>query len=503
MSKRFTFVTLVLSTSVAFLVGIIIAGGMSRTPVLSSASSSAREANGRAREKARAASLTSAPALVNFADVAERINPAVVNIDAASKGQNGREGQRLFPRTPEDQPDGRDSDAPHQGSGSGFIVDRGGYILTNNHVVEGAERITVTLADGRTFRGEVAGADPAIDVALVRIPGAANLPEAPLGNSDDLRPGEWVCAIGNPLGYVHSVTVGVVSFIGRKLFDQSLDDYIQTDAAINFGNSGGPLINTRGEVVGINSAISSRATSIGFAVPINQAVAILPQLKAKGRVSRGFIGVTLTDVTPGLQRALNLSVGDGAMVQDVTPRSPAERAGLRPYDVIVQVEGRRVLTNQELIRDISARQPGTMTRLEVVREGRRQTMNVKLAERPARGEEFEAAPGAIAPARPSARTAGAQPAIGVTVRELDRAFVGRLEIPDGVQGVIVSRVDPTGAAHQVLRRGFVIMEVNRKPTPTVADYHRIVGAAQPGDVLAIYYYDPPLGQRSLVTVIVD
>ena len=148
------------------------------------------------------------------------------------------------------------------------------------------------------------GADPAIDVALLRVTGAGPLPEAPLGNSDDLRVGEWVCAIGNPLGYVHSVTVGVVSFIGRKLFDASLDDYIQTDAAINFGNSGGPLINARGEVIGINSAISSRATNIGFAVPINQAVAILPQLKARGRVSRGFIGLVLTDVTPDLQRSL-------------------------------------------------------------------------------------------------------------------------------------------------------------------------------------------------------
>ena len=149
---------------------------------------------------------------------------------------------------------------PRQGAGSGFIVDRNGYILTNYHVVEGAERITVTLADGRVFRGTVVGSDPAIDVALVHIPNASNLPEAPLGNSDELRAGEWVCAIGNPLGYVHSVTVGVVSFIGRKLFDQSLDDYIQTDAAINFGNSGGPLINARGEVVGINSAISSKAS---------------------------------------------------------------------------------------------------------------------------------------------------------------------------------------------------------------------------------------------------
>ena len=500
MSKRFTFITVALCTMVAFLVGIILAGGLSRTPVLSSASPLGSASA--SREKTHAAALAS-PTLVNFADVAERINAAVVNIDAASKGQPGRDTQRSSPRSLDDPLDPREPDTPRQGSGSGFIVDRQGFILTNNHVIEGAERITVTLADGRVFRGEVAGADPAIDVALVRIPSAANLPEAPLGNSDDLRPGEWVCAIGNPLGYVHSVTVGVVSFIGRKLFDQSLDDYIQTDAAINFGNSGGPLINARGEVVGINSAISSRATSIGFAVPINQAVAILPQLKTKGRVARGFIGVTLTDVTPGLQRALNLSVGDGAMVQDVTPHSPAERAGLRPYDVIVQVEGRRVLTNQELIRDISSRQPGTTTKLEVIREGRRQTMSVKLAERPSRGEEFDKAPGLIAPTRPGPRANDQQLPLGVAVRELDRGFVGRLEIPETIQGVIVARVDPTGAAHQVLRRGFVIMEVNRKPTPTVAEYQRIVAAARPGDVLAIYYYDPPLGQRSLVTVVVD
>ena len=142
--------------------------------------------------------------------------------------------------------------------------------------------------------------------------------------------GEWVCAIGNPLGYVHSVTVGVVSFVGRKLFDASLDDYIQTDAAINFGNSGGPLINARGEVIGINSAISSRATNIGFAVPINQAVAIIPQLKARGRVARGFVGLVLTDITPDLQRSLNLTVSRGALVQDVSGDSPAERAGLKP-----------------------------------------------------------------------------------------------------------------------------------------------------------------------------
>ena len=491
MSRRFTLISLLLSSAIAFLVGVILAGGITRTPVVSS------EPATRAADKSRV-NRAAAAGVVNFADVAERINASVVNIDAASRTPLGRFSTRT-PRTDDPQDPPRDLDTPRQGSGSGFIIDRAGYILTNNHVIEGAERITVTLADGRAFRAEVVGVDPAIDVALVRIPGSASLPEAPLGNSDELRAGEWVCAIGNPLGYVHSVTVGVVSFIGRKLFDLSLDDYIQTDAAINFGNSGGPLINARGEVVGINSAISSRASNIGFAVPINQAVAILPQLKAKGRVSRGFIGVTLTDVTPALQRALSLSVDEGALVQDVTPQSPAERAGLRPYDVIVQVEGRPVVTNQELIRDISARQPGTVARLEIVREGRRQPLIVKLAERPLRGEEADPASDQ---ARPTVRADAPLP-LGVAVRELDRAFVGRQEIPDSVQGVLVARVDPTGAARQVLRRGFVIMEVNRTPTPTVADYERLVGAAKRGDALAIYYYDPSLAQRALVTVVVD
>lgn len=491
MSKRFTFITLALSSTVAFLVGVILAGGgVPRTPVMSTAS--AREAA--PSDRPRPASLAG---VVNFADVAERINPAVVNIDAASR-TTLKSPTRYSP----DPAEPREQEGPRQGAGSGFIVDSTGYILTNYHVIEGADRITVTLADGRVFRGTVAGSDPAIDVALVHIPNANNLPVAPLGNSDELRAGEWVCAIGNPLGYVHSVTVGVVSFIGRKLFDPSLDDYIQTDAAINFGNSGGPLINSRGEVVGINSAISSKASSIGFALPINQAVAVLPQLKATGRVSRGFIGVTLTDVTPSLQRALGLSVAEGAMVQDVTPRSPAERAGLRAYDVIVEVEGAKVISNQELIQNISARQPGTMTKLEVLREGRRQSMSVKLAERPI-PDDIDASKSNDDATRPVRPAETPVPALGVTVRDLGKDFVGRLEIPDNIEGVVVARVDATGAARQALRRGYIILEVNRKPTPSVAAYQRIVDAAKPGDVLAIYYYDPTVSGRSLVTVVVD
>jgi serine protease Do len=503
MSRRFTIVTVGLSTSVAFLVGLILAGAITPSPVVSTAPPSPP----RTFARPRPATVSAVP-LVNFADVAERINAAVVNIDAATRSANPHESQRYFRRGPDDPIDGpapREPDSPRQGAGSGFIFDGEGYILTNNHVIEGAERIKVTLADGRAFKAEVVGADPAVDVALLRIPGGHKLPEAPLGNSDDLRVGEWVCAIGNPLGYVHSVTVGVVSFIGRKLFDNSLDDYIQTDAAINFGNSGGPLINSRGEVIGINSAISSRASNIGFAVPINQAVAILTQLKTKGRVSRGFIGVTLTDVTPALQRALGLAVSHGAMVQDVTPHSPAERAGLRPYDVITEVEGQPITTNQELIRDISMRQPGSVARLDVLREGRRQSMPVKLAERPPRGEEFEDGARGIlgTPVRPRPQPPDTVAPLGLSVREMDRGFAGRLEIPDSVQGVIVSRVDPAGAAHQALRRGFVIMEINRRPTRSLAEYQRQVSSVRAGDVLAIYYYDPTLGQRGLVTVTID
>jgi serine protease Do len=493
--RRFTILTVALVAIVAFLVGLIIAGEFTPGPVVSTASTPGPTGVLPARGSARAAG----PSVVNFADIAERINAAVVNVDATSS-KTSRDPR--FRRPPDDLDAPRDFDGPRQGSGSGFLIDRDGFILTNFHVIDGAERITVTLADGRAFRGEVVGTDPAIDVALLRIPGSADLPEAPLGNSDSLRVGEWVCAIGNPLGYVHSVTVGVVSFIGRKLFDVSLDDYIQTDAAINFGNSGGPLINSAGEVIGINSAISSRASNIGFAVPINQAVAILPQLKTRGRVSRGYIGVYLTDVTPALQRSLGLSVSHGAMVQDVSAASPAERAGLRAYDVIVDVDGREVMSNEELIRDISARQPGTVVRLAVVREGHRQALTVKLAERPTREEEESDTLGN----RPRPRDLEPPPerTLGLTVRELDRNFAGRAEIPQTVQGVVISRVDPTGAGFQaLLRRGIVIMEVNRRPVRSVSEYERLVGTARPGDVLALYVYDPTIAQRSLVTVTLE
>jgi serine protease Do len=490
--RRFTVITIALTSIIAFLVGLILAGQFTPSTVVTTAPRYTPDP-GILRPAVLPASGTA-----NFADVAERINAAVVNVDATSNRGTAPGGQR-FLRPPADEP--RQFETPSRGAGSGFIIDSAGLILTNHHVIDNAERITVTLADGRTFRAEVVGTDPAIDIALIKIPGARDLPEAPLGNSDDLRVGEWVCAIGNPLGYVHSVTVGVVSFIGRKLFDASLDDYIQTDAAINFGNSGGPLINSRGQVIGINAAVSSRTSSIGFAVPINQAVAILPQLRANGRVARGFMGVTLTDVTPDLQRALNLSVARGALVQDFTSDSPAERAGLRIYDVVVDVEGQDIASNDDLIRYISAKQPGSVVRVQVARDGRQVTVPVRLMERP-RGtsRDEDALPGSRDRATPPIPVSP----LGLAVRDLDESFLNRRDLPSSLQGVVITRVDPAGPAFGAqLRPRMVIVEINRRPLRSVSEYEKIVSSAKPGDVLALYIYDSSSAQRLLVPLTVE
>ena len=502
MSRRFTLVTLVLTATVAFLVGAIVAGGFMR-PTVDAQTPGRRVPTISARATGNATRGASAP-LINFADVVERVNPAVVNIDATSSGSaDARRRRRPTLPDPPDLFDSPRNDAPRRGSGSGFIIDADGSIITNNHVIDGAERILVKLSDGRSLRARVIGADPDTDIALLKVDGQAGLPVAPLGDSSALRMGEWVCAIGNPLGYEHSVTVGVISYLGRKLFDSSLDDYIQTDAAINFGNSGGPLINTRGEVIGINAAISSRASNIGFAVPINGATSILPQLRARGRVSRGYMGVTLRDLDADLQRSLRLSVSSGAVVQDVTTGSPAERAGIRAYDIIVGFEGGPVANDDELIHDISGRAPGSTTRVRVLRDGREFDVTVKLSERPSRDGDARRGDG-TAPTSPNPLLSGQDSLLGLTVRDLDAAAFNRLRLPKETRGVLIARVDPLSATYDAdVQRGTVLMEINRKPILSVADYNRIAATVRPGDVLTLYVYTPDVGQRQLKTVRID
>jgi len=433
---------------------------------------------------------------VDFAAVAARVNAAVVNVDAAARGDDrDRAGQRWRRDL------GDDAGTPREGSGSGFIIDPAGYILTNYHVIEGADRVTVTLGDGRVFRATLVGVDPAIDVALLQIQAREALPVAALGNSDALRVGEWVCAIGNPLGYVHSVTVGVVSFLGRKLFDQSLDAYIQTDAAISFGNSGGPLIDAQGRVVGITTAISAQASNIGFAIPISQVLAVLPQLRDNGRVARGYIGVGLTGLTPALQRALALGPDQGALVQDVSADTPAERAGLRAYDVIVSADGVSVRSDEDLIRVISSRPPGTVASLDIWRDGSRRSVSVKLTERPLTETARTRTPrnGAVRPV--AGREQGP---LGLTVRDLDRATAMRQGIPETMQGVIVVNVDPAGPARLArIRPGHVLLEINRQRVSTHAEFLAVLTSLKPGEVAAVLLYDQITDQRVITAIIPD
>ncbi len=503
--RRFTVVSIVLVAVVAFLVGAIFAGGLNHSAVVVGTPNA---------PGVRPVSHTAAApvSLVNFADIVERLNPAVVNIDATtpahdSRRRRGRQAPSEVPDPFDGPPDfgtpRPDRDAPRRGAGSGFIIDADGSILTNNHVIERAERITVKLSDGRSFRARVVGTDPDTDIALIKIDGQAGLPVAPLGDSSHLRMGDWVCAIGNPLGYEHTVTVGVISYLGRKLFDRSLDNYIQTDAAINFGNSGGPLINAQGEVIGINAAISSRASNIGFAVPINGATSVLPQLRARGRVARGYIGVALRDVDPDVQRSLNLSVTHGALVEDVTEGSPGQRAGLRAYDVIVSLDDRAVSNDDQLIREISLRAPGSPARIRLMRDGHEQTVTLKLAERPPR-DTGERKADSNGPPAVSPRKADPENLLGLTVRDLDRATADRLELPHGMKGVLITRVEALSPSFDAdLQRGSVLLEINRQPVDSVAEFRRVARAARPGDILTLYIYAPDVDQRQLKTIRVE
>jgi len=488
-TRRFTALTLALTGAVSLLVGLMLAGALTpASPVTIAAPSAPRPGRRPA-----------VPTLVvDFAEIAARVNPAVVYIEAVSAPHRVQRGampqddvHQGVPAQPDDQLEHADRD-----SGSGFLLTADGEILTNQHVVDGAERLNVKLADGRSLRARVIGADPDTDVALIKVDGVSGLPVAELGDSSALRPGEWVCAIGNPLAYEHTVTVGVVSYLGRKLFDESLDDYIQTDAAIDFGNSGGPLINSAGQVIGINSAISSEGNDIGFAVPINQARAILGQLRGRGRVVRGYIGVYLHEVDEDLHRSLRLGTAQGVLVEDVTGGSPAERAGLRRYDVITALDGRGVQDTSELIRTIASREPGTRVTLQVVREGRPQDVDVELVERPLRDD-----PEPPSPPAPADAAKDSDGGLGVSVQELTRQMRTRWKLPSALSGVMVTRVAPLSSADEAdLRSGDVIIEINRTPIRTAGDYRQVAAAARPGDVLTFYIYDPASGRRAVHTL---
>ncbi len=410
----------------------------------------------------------------SFAEIVSSVNPAVVHVDVIEEARrNVHEGV-------EDAPE---LDVPGRGEGSGFIIDPAGYILTNHHLVPGPARVRVRLADRRELPARLVGADPSTDLALIKVE-SQGLPVVRLGDSDRLRVGDWVCAIGNPLSFDHTVTVGVVSSKGRKIFNASFDSYIQTDAAINPGNSGGPLINAEGEAVGINAAVSSEGQGIGFAIPINLAKGVLEQLRTTGHVSRGYLGIQLHELDPDLQKLLGLPEPRGAVVLEVLKGGAGESAGLRRYDVITAVSGRGIADGDELVRTIAAMPPGTPVTLGIFRDGKALSVSTKLSEREADGEE--AATTVKPPATPAARG----DALGLVVGEMATRARSESGVPLDHKGVVVRDVVGLDPGTDDLEEGDLIVEVNRHPTPDAATYRKVLGTLAPGQSAWLYVYRP-------------
>ncbi len=411
----------------------------------------------------------------SLADVVARVNPAVVHVDVIEDGRDHPHAGV------EDAPA---LDVPRRGEGSGFVVDPDGLILTNHHLVPGTGRIRVRLADKRELHAERVGADPSTDLALIRVP-AKGLPTVKLGDSDRLRVGDWVCAIGNPLEFDHTVTVGVVSSLGRKIFNQSFDAYIQTDAAINPGNSGGPLVNLAGEAVGINAAVSSEAQGIGFAVPINVARAVLGQLRDTGHVQRGYLGIQLHELDPDLVRLLGLREAKGALVVDVVEGGAAAAAGLRRWDVVTSVSGEAIANGDSLVRTVSSLRPGSEVRLGVIRDGRPLQLTARLAERGPEEEESE-----DKPVQPTAAPVRKGDALGLAVANLAARTRAELQVPRDRLGVVIQAVRGADPGPDALEEGDLVVEVNRQPTPDLPAYRRVMTSLRPGESAWLYVYRP-------------
>jgi serine protease Do len=428
-----------------------------------------------------------------FASIAEKTSPDVVSLKAertVTRDSSTYEGpfdedffdfwfRQRSPRQRTPQRRNREQQ-PVTAMGSGFIVSPDGYILTNNHMVGEAEKVEIELTDGRKFTAKIVGADPDSDVAVVKID-AQNLPYLELDDSDALEVGEWVLAIGNPLGLSHTVTAGIVSAKGRGVGLADIENFIQTDAAINRGNSGGPLINLDGKVVGINTAIvgATGNIGIGFAIPINMAKHVYKQLREGGTVEWGFLGIQFKDLDPEHAKALSLPEDTkGAVVQDVVEDSAAQKAGLERYDVIIEFEGQPVEKSNEFVNRVSMLKPGTKVEVVVLRDGKRKTFSIKLGKRP-----------------PSAELAGTPPTdafeeLGFSVENLTDELAERLGY-EGQSGVVVTEVDPRSQAAEIgLAPGVLIKEVNRRQVRNTREFNEAIDKArEKGSALLLVQQD--------------
>lgn len=421
----------------------------------------------------------------SFADLADGLKDVVVNISTTQvvkenpmqpfMGQNSpfREffGDDFFKRFFGDQPQGQ---MKTHALGSGFIIDEDGLILTNNHVVEKADEIKIKTASGKEYDAKVVGRDPKTDIALIKISADGKLPKgAKLGDSEAIRVGDWVMAVGNPFGLGNTVTAGIISAKGRIIGAGPYDDFLQTDAAINPGNSGGPLFNMNGEVVGINTAIVAQGQGIGFATPINMAKEILPQLKT-GKVIRGWLGIMIQDITPELAESFGITETKGVIVADVVPDSPAEKAGLKRGDIVKSLNGKLVDNAHVLSRSVAALGPDSSATLEVIRDGKSKEVKLTIGTMPEEGPEQK---------RGSPKT---ESAWGITVQNITPEMAQRFGMDENETGVVVTELQPnTPAAEARLRPGDVIKEVNRQKVQNVRDYKQITQKMKKGESLLL------------------
>ena len=425
--------------------------------------------------------------LPDFTELYEKHGSAVVNISSTQTVYGGGTGVMPFPNVPEGDPfyeffrrfgppggQGPHPDYKSQSLGSGFIISADGYILTNAHVVNDADEVIVKLSDKREFKAKIIGVDRRTDVSLLKIE-ASGLPRVTLGDSSKLRVGEWVVAIGSPFGLENTVTAGIVSAMGRALPQENYVPFIQTDVAINPGNSGGPLFNLRGEVVGINSQIYSRSggyMGLSFAIPIDVAMEVQNQLRSSGRVTRGWLGLTIQEISKDLADSFGMKSTNGALVSDIEKGGPAEKAGLEVGDVILKFDGKPIIASSDLPRVVGATKPGSAVNVEVLRRGKPRSLALEVGEMPQDKEE-------VATPRPPAKAEANR--LGLTLRELTPQQKKKL---NGKNGLLVLAAE--GAAVQAgIRRGDVVLAVNSNELQSVAQFNKLVATVPEGKSVAL------------------